>query len=211
MHSKEAFDAFVNGKGTRCPWNAIKRTRNSYCCKWLIATGPTSSLFATNIFHIVSTTTLPKKHVTAFVMEDVGIPIPPDLDDVIDTILYWGTCVSGLWTSKVLHVLVHSYLLGSEIPNRKKMCFSFIAVLLHEHLGMPTSSTSFEDMMCAFFLCYQSAFTHNKHFHELTLDCQHWHFHTCVPATTPTDAATNVVAPERAPASCASSISSMED
>jgi len=201
MYSKEAFVAFANGQGTRYPWNSLRRTRNSYFCKWLITTGATTSLFTTNIFHLVPTSTLPKEYTTAFIVEDVGIPVPPEFDDIIDTISYWGTCQSNLWTGKVLHVLVHSYLLGTERPDRKKMCFSFIAILLHEHVGMPIDTPQFEDMMYTFFVHYQSAYNHAKHFHELTIDCQCWHFHTYL-AITPTQASatanvvsSNVVSP----------------
>ena len=207
MHSKAAFAAFANRKGNQHPWNAIERTHNLHHCEWLITTGQTTSLSASNIIHMLPTSTLPKEHVASFVVEEVGILIPADLDDVIDTIFCWGTRLSGLWTGKVLHVPVHSCLLGAESPNRKKICFSFVAILLHEHLGVPSDSPAFEDMMCDFVVHHQHICNRNKHFCNLTVESKAWCFENCVQSGTSTASPQHVVvAPERAPSSsCTSS------
>ena len=134
--SKDSFDRFANGKkGTAYPWNQIKKSRNSYFCKWIVTTGPTTSLIDRSIHHLVPTSSLPNGYVTSLIVEEAAHPVPPELDDIFDTMDYWGVRVSGLWKHKVIHVLVKKYLKGGQIPNRKNTCISLIAIVYNSSDG----------------------------------------------------------------------------
>ena len=131
-------------------------------------------------------------------MEEAAHPVPPELDDIFDTMDYWGVRVSGLWKHKVIHVLVKKYLKGGQIPNRKSTCISLIAMLLHELLGVAVNSREFDDMMFNYCLYYRSVCRKNTHFFQLVVKCKRWYeanYVTSVPNTI--EGAANVVTPER--------------
>jgi len=172
--SKDSFDRFANGQGTLYPRNRIKKTRNSYLCKWIILTGPTTSLWNKNIHHVLATSALPNGYLTSLIVDEVAIPVPPELDDVIDTMDYWGVRVSGQWKHKGIHVLVKKYIRGGEVPIRKSICFSLIAMLLHELLGAAINSSAFDDMMFDYCIYYRSIYHSSQHFFDLTVKCKQW-------------------------------------
>lgn len=204
--SESSFERFANGQGAAYPWNRIKKTRRSHCCKWIATTGPTTSLFNCSVHHFVPTSSLPNGCVTSLIVEGVAIPVPPELDDIIDTIDCWGVCVSGLWKQKVIHVLVKKHLKGGEFPNRKSMCFSLIAMLLHELLGAATNSLAFNDMMFDYCDYYRSIYRSDMHFFQITVKCKRW-FRRNYLQTTSLATASTVVTPERSTSLSASSVS----
>lgn len=208
--SKLCFERFANRHGTVYPWNRIKKTRNSFYCRWIITTGPTTSLFDRSIHHIVGTSTLPNGYVTSLIVEKVAIPVPPELDDIIDTMDYWGVRVSGLWKLKVIHVLVKKLKSGEE-TSRKSMCFSFIAMLLHELLGVAVNSREFDDMMFAYCIYCRSIYSNNVHFFQLAVKCKSWFERNYYINTAPSVEATNVVTPERSSSLSTGSVSTRDD
>ena len=204
--TKASFERFANGKGTAYPWNCIKRTRNSYYCKWLVTTGPTTGLFNRNKYHLVSSGTLPIGYVTSLIVDEVAIPVPAVLDDIMDTMEYWGVRVSGLWKHKVIHVLVRKYLKGGETPARKSMCFSLIAMLLHELLGVAVNSREFDGMMFDYCIYYKSIYHNSYHFFDLTVKCKQWLEDNYLQHSVPQHVdAVVVVTPERSSSVSASS------
>jgi len=210
--SKDGFDRLVDRKRDVHPWNEARRTRNSHCCKWVVLAGPTTSLWNSNIHRLLATSTLPNGHVASLTVDEVAIPVPQELDDIIGTMDCWGVRVSGLWKRKVIHALVKKCSKGGEIPMRKSMCFSLTAMLLHELLGAAVNSREFDEMMFACCVCCRSICSRSKRFFDLTVKCKRWLEDNCLQAAvTAHQHATTAVAvtPER-PTSSASSIASSE-
>jgi hypothetical protein len=133
--SKEVFRAFMADKGNSYPYNAIRKTRNGIYPKWvLLASSQPHALFRRNGFHLLPTSCLSNQGIQNITVSGEGIPLPPEYDQVIWSMQYWGASYDGLWYQEVLS-FIHSLLIDGEEMDEQYLFFDLVYLLFKKKLS----------------------------------------------------------------------------
>lgn len=209
--TKTIFDRFCSDKATECPFNNIRIARNAFHCKWLVSKGcGATSVFRRGHCHLIPTSALSLATVNTTIANGNAFPVPTNLNDVVDTVEWWGRRVSSAWEQTLLHLLMNDCFKDKNTPIISHQHFAFVAILLQERIRehVAHGSDDFENTMSAHVEWFDNNWQPTLPFFDFVIQSLRW-LHADSPISnhfnvTPQQVTLPVVTPTRVP-SCVSS------
>lgn len=104
--SADRFKVFYERYKDTFPYNQVRVTRNSIHSKWLLmgCKHPGIMFYTGRLFATLSET-MDKATVDCLIVSRKAVPLPDDFCTVMDSMYFWGRCISFQWYRKTLELL----------------------------------------------------------------------------------------------------------
>ena len=150
MTQNKAFKTFLDQHGGNYPYCDVRQTRTAFHTEWLLLTD--SSLGSTvegynpdcdlPEHYVLRTSTLPQETVQEIIIRRNGLPLPPDLCEVICFMMsFWGQCQPVRWKERILSMF--HQLLGPQHggfdgpPTRQEVFYKAVCELVfYKYYGL---------------------------------------------------------------------------
>ena len=103
-----AFSQYLMDNSTVYPYIKLRPTRSSFFCKWVMLEGDDRG--AKEYFPVLANS-LPNAVLLELISSERGVPLPPELSEIMDTMYWWGKKMSVQWYDDVV------YMLGMALDN----------------------------------------------------------------------------------------------
>jgi hypothetical protein len=110
-----ALSKFLMENSTIYPYDKLRPTRNSIYCKWVMLQGSERGL--TEFFPVLANS-LPNKVLVELILSERGVPLPPELSAIMDSMHWWGRNKSNEWYDDVVYMLAQA--LNHDIEEDRK-------------------------------------------------------------------------------------------
>jgi hypothetical protein len=108
VSTTHAFSQYLMDNNTVYPYSKLRPTRNSFYCKWVMLQGHDRGSME---YFPVLANSRPNGLLLELISSERGVPLPPELSDIMDSMYWWGKNVSVRWYDEVI------YILGLELDN----------------------------------------------------------------------------------------------
>jgi hypothetical protein len=103
-----AVSQYLMDNSTVYPYSNLRATRNSFYCKWVMMQGHDRG--STEYFPVLANS-LPNRVLMELIVSERGVPFPPELSSIMDSMYWWGKNKNVAWYDEVI------YLLGVALDN----------------------------------------------------------------------------------------------
>jgi len=117
------------------PCNAVPKTRQGHCPKWLLAmsNNKDGQVWRQMGQQVIRSSCLNHENAQNLIMDGDGIPLPADFAEVVDSLETWGASKQSCWLCKALRVM-HEHLKednmhGGIAPSRMRLFHDCILVV----------------------------------------------------------------------------------
>lgn len=171
-----AISKFLIDNSTIYPYNKLRPTRNSFYCKWVMLRGYDRA--STESFPVLANS-FTNGVLIELLLSEKGIPVPPELSDIMDSMYWWGKHKNLMWFDCVTHMMAEA--MENDIEDdMKELKRAMISVQIKEEIhAYFTAGSVAAELLWLDWLVW---FNHNykagpKSFHAMCLYCfeyVHW-------------------------------------
>ena len=168
------FRDFLDANNNKYPYNEMRKTRNSYVCKWVLLKSSTRQAAQVQSvqteYKAVLTSSFPSCILEEFLVRESALPLTPHLNPIMDDMEVWGRSRSYDWYCDVLNLLAHTIRRGVSVQGKKIMryCIEYeVKALIYSRL--PFYSPAAKLILLEWRQYYDVTFTTSSKLNELTV------------------------------------------